>query len=137
MKNLFKTSINIQNLHVILLLIRVLIGSFMTVHGLQKTQLLFTGGEIQFADPIGIGMTISLILVLFAEIICSGLILVGFGTRIAVIPLIITMIVAVFVVHANDGFAKQEMGLHYLLTYILLLVTGSGKYSVDQLISKR
>jgi len=98
---------------------------------------LFTGGEIQFADPIGIGMTISLILVLFAEIICSGLILVGFGTRIAVIPLIITMIVAVFVVHANDGFAKQEMGLHYLLTYILLLVTGSGKYSVDQLISKR
>lgn len=137
MKNLFKTSINIQNLHIVLLLTRVLIGSFMIVHGLQKAQLLFVQGEIQFADPIGIGMMLSLILTLFAEIICSGLILIGFGTRIAVIPLIITMIVAVFVVHADNGFAKQEMGLHYLLTYILLLVTGSGKYSIDHLISKK
>src|SRR5690606_3514287 len=137
MKNLFKTSINIQNLHVVLLLTRVLIASFMIVHGLQKTQLLFGGGEIQFADPIGIGATLSLTLAIFAEVICSGLIFIGFGTRLAVIPLIITMIIAVFVVHADNGFAKQEMGLLYLLTYILLLVTGSGKYSVDHLISKR
>jgi putative oxidoreductase len=137
MKNLFKTRINIQSLHIVLLLTRILIGSFMIVHGLQKTHLLFAPGGIQFADPIGVGMTLSLLLTLFAEIICSGLILIGFGTRLAVIPLIITMIVAVFVVHADHGFAKQEMGLQYLMTYILLLVTGSGKYSIDQLISKR
>ncbi len=137
MKYLFKTNINIKNLHIVLLLIRVLIGAFMIIHGLQKTQLLFAEGGIKFADPIGLGATVSLLLVLFAEIICSGLIMIGFGTKLAVIPLITTMLIAVFVVHADHGFAKQEMGLHYLLTYILLLVTGSGKYSIDQLISKR
>lgn len=137
MKNLFKTNINVQNLNVVLLLTRILIGSFMIVHGLQKTDLLFSDGEIQFADPLGIGTRLSLLLTLFAELICSALVFIGLGTRLAVIPLIITMLVAVFVIHADHGFAKQEMGLHYLITYILLLVTGSGKYSVDKLISKR
>ncbi|MNT98536.1 hypothetical protein D3C72_2411400 [compost metagenome] len=46
------------------------------------------------------------------------------------------MIVAVFVVHAADGFDKKEMGLHYLLAYVFLLVSGPGKYSIDQMISK-
>lgn len=137
MKNLLKTSINLQSLNIVLLLIRVLIASFMMIHGLQKTHLLFSEGDIQFADPLGIGMKGSLFLTLFAEIVCSIFIFIGLGTRLAVIPLIITMLVVVFIVHADDGFAKQEMGLHYLITYILLLVTGSGKYSIDKLISRK
>ena len=137
MKNLFKTNINIQSLNIVLLLIRVLIASFMIVHGLQKTHLLFGAEPLQFADPIGIGMKASLILTLFAEIFCSVLIFIGLGTRLAVIPLMITMLVAVFIIHADHGFAKQEMGLHYLMTYLLLLVTGSGKFSIDRLISKK
>jgi putative oxidoreductase len=63
--------------------------------------------------------------------------LLGFATRLAVIPLIITMLVVVFYVHADDPFSKQEMGLHYLLTYIMLLIMGSGKYSIDNLLYRK
>lgn len=136
MKKLFTTSINQQYLDLSILLVRLVIASFMFVHGIPKLGKFFAEGEIKFADPLGLGITFSLVLTVFSEVFCSIFILMGIGTRLAVIPLIITFIVIVFIVHSNDGFGKQELGLHYLLTYILLLVTGSGKYSVDHLLNK-
>jgi len=47
------------------------------------------------------------------------------------LPLIFTMFTIVFIVHANDPFSKQELGLLYLLPYITIFFTGPGKYSVD------
>ena len=60
----------------------------------------------------------------------------GLGTRLATIPLIITMLVAVFIVYGAAGFDKKEMGLLFLLVYVFLLVCGPGKYSIDHLISR-
>jgi putative oxidoreductase len=136
MKRLFNTNFNNASLHFMLLVLRVGIASFMIVHGYQKLGWLMAGGEIQFGDPMGVGMAASLYLTVFAEFFCSIFLLLGLGTRLAVIPLIITMIVAVFIVHAPDGFDKKEIGLHYLLVYVFLLVSGPGKYSVDHIISK-
>lgn len=136
MKRLFNTNFNNEAVHFMLLVLRVCIASFMIVHGYQKLGWLTAGGEIQFGDPIGIGATASLYLAVFAEFFCSIFLLLGFATRLATIPLIITMLVAVFIVHAADGFDKKEMGLHYLVAYVFLLVSGPGKYSVDQLISR-
>lgn len=99
--------------------------------------MLFSGEPIQFADPIGIGQTNSLILAFVAEFICSVFILIGFATRLVVIPLIINMFVIVFMVHEADGFEKQELPGLYLVIYVLLLITGSGKYSIDNLIYKK
>ena len=137
MKRLFNTNFNQEAVHFMLLVLRVSIASFMMVHGYQKLGWLTAGGEIQFGDPIGVGQAASLYLTVFAEFFCSLFLLFGFATRLATIPLIITMLVAVFIVHAPDGFDKKELGLHYLVAYIFLLVAGPGKYSVDQLISKR
>lgn len=136
MKRLFNTNFNNEAVHFMLLVLRVCIASFMIVHGYQKLGWLTAGGEIQFGDPIGVGATASLYLAVFAEFFCSIFLLLGFATRLATIPLIITMLVAVFIVHAADGFDKKEMGLHYLVAYVFLLVSGPGKYSVDQLISR-
>lgn len=136
MRRLFNTNFNHEGIHFMLLVLRVGIASFMIVHGYQKLGWLTAGGEIQFGDPIGIGAPASLVLTVFAEFFCSILILLGLGTRLAVIPLIITMLVAVFIVHSPDGFDKKELGLHYLLVYLFLWVAGSGKYSVDHLISR-
>jgi putative oxidoreductase len=88
-------------------------------------------------EVFGMSHFLSLSLAVFAEVICSLFILLGFATRLAVIPLIITMLVVVFYIHADDPFGKQEMGLHYLLTYIMLLIMGSGKYSIDNLLYKK
>src|SRR5690606_22386706 len=99
----------------VLLIARLFIAAMMLVHGLPKLEKLIAGGEVQFADPIGVGPTASLALAVFAEVFCSLLIMFGLMTRFATIPLIITMLVAVFQVHMNDGFSRQELGMHYLL----------------------
>ncbi|MDB5191774.1 MAG: DoxX family protein [Segetibacter sp.] len=108
----------------------------MLSHGLPKLSK-FMAGNIQFADPIGLGAGVSLGLAVFAEAICSMLIIVGLGTRFAVIPLIITMMVATFISHAADPFAKKELAVLYILIYITLAVTGPGAFSIDALISKK
>jgi putative oxidoreductase len=95
------------------------------------------GGEIRFADPFGLGVTLSLFLVVFAEFFCSILIGFGIGTRLATLPLIITMFVAAFIAHGPDPFGKKELALLYLVIYIFLLVAGSGKYSVDYYLSRK
>lgn len=122
---------------VLLLVLRISIAALMLVHGLPKLQVLLSGEPVKFMSFLGMGSAFTLALVVFAEVFCSVLLLVGLGTRLALIPLMITMLVAVFYVHASDPFVKQEMGLHYLLVYGILLMTGSGKYSADSLIERR
>ncbi len=119
-----------------LFLIRLAGGGFMLSHGYGKLIKLING-DTAFLDPFGMGSEISLYLAVFAEIVCAFFILLGLFTRIAAIPLIITMCVAVFMVHAKDDFATKEMGLIYLITYCVLLLSGAGKYSVDALIGKK
>lgn len=135
MRRLFNTNFNNESVHFMLLILRVAIGAFMLVHGYQKLQWVLAGGELQFADPIGLGVPASLYLAVFAEFFCSILVILGLATRLATIPLIILMLVAVFIVHGPDGFDKKEHGLHFLVVYLFLLVTGPGKYSIDRFIN--
>jgi putative oxidoreductase len=118
-----------------LLITRIVVGVFMLTHGIQKFHMLLAGGPIKFADPVGLGQTTTLLLVVFAELVCSALLIIGMATRFVCLPLIINMFVIVFIVNSHDGFGAQELPSLYLLIYILLLITGSGKYSVDNLIS--
>jgi putative oxidoreductase len=134
MRNLFTTWYSDFFLNVWLVFLRLGVSGFMLTHGIPKLQKLMRG-DMEFPDPIGLGPAFSLILTTFAEAFCSVLILLGLATRLATIPLIITMLVAVFVIHADDPFVRQEMGLLYLLIYLTLLVIGPGKYSVDRMIS--
>lgn len=120
-----------KKMDVALLIARLGAGALMLFHGIPKLMQLFAEGEIQFADPIGLGEEVSFMLAVFAEFFCSLLIFFGVATRLAVIPPMITMLVVVFIVHAEDGFNYQELGLHYLLIYLVLLIAGSGKYSLD------
>ena len=109
----------------------------MLTHGIPKLMKFFSTGDITFGDPLGVGTIPSLMMAIFAEVFCSIFVILGLGTRLAVIPLIITMLVAVILVHANDPFGKKELGLMYLTIYMLLIVAGSGKYSIDQWLLKR
>jgi len=120
-----------------LLLLRVIIGATMLTHGIPKFQTLLAGGEIMFPDPLGFGATWALILAVFAEVLCSVLLILGIASRWASIPLIITMGVAFFSVHAHDPFAKKEMALIYLLVYLTILVFGGGRFSLGRVIQGR
>ncbi|MFH7015920.1 DoxX family protein [Flavobacterium sp. FlaQc-47] len=137
MINLFEVKRNENYLSVIILVIRLSVAILMIIHGLSKLNMLLKGGDIQFPDPLGVGKTASLTLAVFAEIICSFLLFIGLATRLATLPLIVTMLIAVFVIHGADPIDVKEIAILYLLFYLLLLVTGSGKFSVDYLISKK
>lgn len=131
MKKLFDTEIKPLNNGVALLVGRVAISLLMLAHGLPKLDMLFSGVTIEFPSVFGLSAELSLTLAVFAEVFCSMFILVGFATRLASVPLIITMLVAIFYIHGEDVFAKKELAVLYLVGYIVLFVAGSGKYSVD------
>ncbi|MBC7567923.1 MAG: DoxX family membrane protein [Pedobacter sp.] len=137
MKQLYNTNFNHSALNFMFFVLRVTIGLLMLTHGYDKLQSALAGGEIQFIDPFGLGKAASLYLAIFAEVFCSILLVLGFATRLASIPLIVTMLIAVLVAHGSDPFGKKELALHYLVVYVLILVCGAGKYSIDYFISRK
>jgi putative oxidoreductase len=134
MRRIFNTQTNYSAIDTALLLGRIGIAALMLTHGFPKLQMLLLGETSQFPSIMGLGGTLSLTLAVFAEVFCSIFILTGFATRLATIPLMITMLVAAISVHAEDTFATKEKALLFLLIYILLFFMGSGKYSADHLI---
>ncbi len=137
-----------------LLVLRIGIGGFLVTHGWGKLRMLVGGGAAQFGDPIGLGPTLSLALVTVSEFFCALLIVAGLATRLAAIPVVISMSVAAFVVHAANpwtmdaaaseffsGASKtwfsKEPALLYLIPFLSLAFTGGGKFSLDALIAAR
>lgn len=97
----------------------------------------FSNYESHFMNFMGLGPKISLMLVVFAEAFCSVLLVLGLLTRLAAIPIIITMIVAAFVVHMPHGGLKEgQAALLYLIGTLVILFCGPGRISVDGMLSK-
>ncbi len=118
------------------LLLRLVLGGLMAYHGYQK----FSAYDQilpMFTDIIGIGAKLSFNLVIFAELVCGLLVAIGLLTRLAVIPIFITMCVAFFVAHANDPFKMKELAFTYLILSIIVFVLGSGRYSIDALLFRQ
>lgn len=119
-----------------LLVFRIGVGCFMLFgHGLSKltgySQM--SGG---FPDPLGIGHPASLALSIFAEFLMSIAVIFGFLTRLALIPLIINMSVAGFIIHKADPFNIKELAFMYMIAYVVMIFTGPGRYSLDAVILK-
>ncbi|TQD37663.1 DoxX family protein [Haloflavibacter putidus] len=131
MSEKYTTNLSLQRLDFGILFFRVILSGLMLVHGIPKLLMLFGGNEIQFLDPIGVGVGASLALAVFAEIVCSVLIILGLGTRFAVIPLIILLVTAGTIVHAEDPWMRQELPFLYTLCYLFLFYSGAGRFSLD------
>lgn len=122
------------------LILRIGFGSYMLLgHGMAKMKMLMAGGDIQFPSVVGLPPSFSLGLAVFAEFIACILIIVGYKTRLAALPMIITMLVAAFLIHSGDPFfmqnanggASKEPALIYFIGFVSIYLLGSGKYSVD------
>lgn len=120
-----------SNYHLGLLLLRIGFSGMMFTHGVPKLLNLLQG-NMEFGNPIGIGSTLTLIVAVIAEAICPFLIIIGYKTRLAAIPTILTMAVAAFVVHGADPFVTKEKALLYLCAFLVIAITGAGKYSADR-----
>jgi len=114
-----------------LALLRILPSIMMLTHGYPKFQKLISG-NFEFGDPLGIGTTPSLFLAVIGEFVVPILLIIGFKTRLVAIPAAITMFVAAFIVHGEDTFETKEKALLYLVFFVVIILLGPGKYSIDK-----
>ena len=117
--------------HIGLLLLRVGFSIGLMTHGYGKL-LRVWDGNFKFGDPIGIGSTPSLVLAAFGEFIAPIFILIGWKTKLFSIFPAFTMLVAFLIAHDGDPFSKKEKSFLFLVAYIVIYLTGPGKYALDK-----
>lgn len=134
MKVLFKTGS--LNTDLATLLLRLIVGGLFIRYGWMK---IVNYDQIlpMFGDIIGIGSRLSFNLVIFAEFFCAILVVLGLVTRLAIIPIFITMTVVFFIAHANDPFDAKAIAFIYWLLCFVIFILGSGKYSLDKYIFRQ
>ena len=132
---LFPQSFRGNGVSLLILALRLFFGILFFTHGLDK---LANFNEMlpNFPDVLGFGSYMSLMVSIFCEFCCSLFLIAGLLVRLTVIPMMIAMAVAFFDVH--DGmFPEGELALIYLIMFIILYITGPGKFSIDYLIDKK
>ena len=116
----------------LLLTLRLFFGFLFLMHGIDKLAN-FEVLSYSFPDPLGMGSHLSLVLVILAEVFCALTFIGGFLFRISLLPMLFAMFVAFFYAHGGS-IADGELAFIYLCVFLLLLVTGPGRYSADYLI---
>jgi putative oxidoreductase len=114
-------------------LIRLWLGAMMIYHGFQKLFFNMSGFIDYLAKANYPFPTVLAYLAAGSEFFGGLLIVAGFLTQYAAALVLITMLVAGFVAHGSDPFAKKELPLTYALISLSLMLSGSGKWSVETL----
>lgn len=135
MRKLLSTKYSAGAFNTAMLILRLGFGILMMHTGYNKL-VHFAEYKAQFMNFLGIGSTMSLALVVFAEFFCSMFLIIGLFTRFAVIPLIIVMCVALFKAHNAEVFGDGQTVTLFLTGYLVLLLVGPGRVSVDSMIGK-
>ena len=115
----------------LLLTLRLFFGFLFLTHGIDKLAN-FEVLSYSFPDPLGMGSHLSLVLVILAEVFCALTFIGGFLFRISLLPMLFAMFIAFFYAHGGS-IADGELAFIYLGVFLLLLVTGPGRYSADYL----
>lgn len=119
-----------------LLFLRLSFGlTMITLHGWRK-MMKFPALKETFRDPLGIGSTASLFFAASAEVGASMLLMMGLFTRFSAVSLLFTMSVIFFMVHGADPMTRKELPLLYATVYLVLLIAGPGRISLDYLLKK-
>ncbi len=122
--------------HMGIAFLRICVGAMMLTHGWPKLLMLLHGEGAGWMDPIGIGGTLSLALCCFAEFFCSLAIIAGLLTRLASLVLVLNFWVVVFFVHPRAPWAQVELPVLYLICFITLVCTGSGRFGIDHFVRR-
>jgi putative oxidoreductase len=122
------------------LLVRLFVGYFFFETGWAKAQNLdaMTERFVGWGIPLP---GVSVVLSVYTELIGGALLALGLGTRLAAIPLLVNMLVAIFTVNIRtvtgvDEFVELDTPL-YALFFLWLLCSGPGPASLDHLLGKR
>lgn len=130
MKKFFSIQYSDLSFHLALFFLRAGTGALIVMHGYDKLTH-FSQYRRIFPDFLHIGSTAGLVLTIFAELVCGFFVFIGLFTRLAIIPLIISMSIALFRSHHGDLFGEGEKDTVFLLSFVAILLVGPGKASID------
>lgn len=133
MKKLVSTTYSNWAFNLAMLLIRLGAGSMIMIAGYNKL-IHFADMKDKFINFMGLGSSTSLCLTIFAEFFCAIFLILGLFSRLAAIPLIINMTVALFMAHGGDIFGDGQKAAMFLLFFLTILLCGPGRASVDGMI---
>jgi putative oxidoreductase len=135
MKKLFSANHSQGAFNFALLFMRIIFGILLMNHGYGKLAH-FSDTAQHMPSLFGMGSTFTTALVVFAEFFCALFVILGLFTRLACIPVIIAMGYALIQVHKWDVFDVGEMAALFLGAFLVILIIGPGRVSVDGMISK-
>lgn len=124
-----------RGVSILILCLRLFFGALFMMHGLDKLTH-FNELSTTYTSVLGLGSYMTLMLSIFTELCCSIFLMTGLLVRITVIPMIVAMAVAFFDVH-DAMMPEGELALIYLILFIILYLTGPGRYSIDYLIDTK
>jgi putative oxidoreductase len=102
------------------------------VHGLPK--LLNWSTELQrIEDPFGLGASLTLGLAVFAEVLCPVLLILGIYARLACLPVLAVLAVAVVVVHPEWTLEQGQFAWLLIILFAGLALTGPGALVIGRL----
>lgn len=132
---LFPNSFRGKGVSLLLLVVRVFFGVLFFVHGLDKL-MNFNSLSETYPSVLGFGSYMTLMVSIFCEFCCSLFLISGLLVRVMMIPMIIAMGVAFFDVH-DAMMPEGELALIYLVVFVILYITGPGRFSIDYLIDRK
>ena len=114
-----------------LLFLRVSGGLFLLwVHGLPK--LLDFNAQLQLIeDPFHLGAHLTLSLAIFAEVLCPLLIVAGVLARLACLPILFVLLVALLIVHPQWSVAEGQFGWLLLILFTSIFIAGPGRLALN------
>ena len=114
-----------------LLFLRVSGGLFLLcVHGMPK--LLDYTAQLQLIeDPFHLGAHLTLILAIFAEVLCPLLVVAGVLARLACLPILFVLLVALLLVHPQWTVAEGQFGWLLLILFATVFIAGPGRLALN------
>ncbi len=114
-----------------LLFLRVSGGLFLLwVHGLPKL-LNFTAELQRIEDPFNLGAHVTLMLAIFAEMFCPLLIIAGALVRLACLPILAVLLIAMLVVHPQWTLAEGQFGWLLMIVFTSVFIAGPGRLALN------
>lgn len=114
-----------------LLMLRLFLGiNLFLRHGLEKITH-FSQMSSHFPNPLHIGSHTSLIYALISDAICSLLVTIGLGTRVAAFVILVNISVVFYFVDHHSLYGHGELLLIYIGGFLALVCTGGGRFSLD------
>lgn len=120
-----------------MLFFRVLVSlEIMVAHGFKKIGIGVTEAE-HVPNPLHLPEAFNSAFAISANIFFPFLVLIGFCTRLATLPILAVTLTGYFVVHLHDSFLEKDAPFIYSVVFLLILVLGPGKVSIDNYLRKR